>query len=294
MGKTKVVVYGGFGWLGQKLINHLYSLKTFDIHVSSVRAENYQFVEDELLFSNAQHVLCCVGRTHGPDCGTIDYLEDKLEMNLRDNLQGPLNIAMACQKFGIHMVYIGTGCIFDYGSEDPQAYRFSEESKPNFFGSGYSTVKGKTDQLMKNFEHNVLNCRIRMPIDNTSHPRNFITKIISYEKICSKQNSMTVLDTMIPIICAMMKMKVTGTFNMTNPEGITHNEILDMYIEKVDNQFTYTNFSVDEQNSILKSKRSNNILDTTKLERWCIQHNHELPTIKKAIRNVLENYKKTS
>ena len=37
---------------------------------------------------------------------------------------------------------------------------------------------------MKNFENNVLNLRIRMPITGEKNSRNFITKITSYKKIC--------------------------------------------------------------------------------------------------------------
>jgi len=59
---------------------------------------------------------------------------------------------------------------------------FTEQSEPNFFGSGYSTVKGFTDQLMKMFGKTVLNLRIRMPITGEMNSRNFITKITTYEK----------------------------------------------------------------------------------------------------------------
>ena len=104
-----------------------------------------------------------------------------------------------------------------------------------------------------------------MPISDTMHPRNFITKILSYEKVCSIPNSMTYLPSMFPIILDMMKTKTTGTFNMTNKGCISHNEILQMYKDKLDPSYTWTNFSIEEQNQVLKSKRSNNQLDTTKL-----------------------------
>ena len=46
-------------------------------------------------------------------------------------------------------------------------------------------------ELMHLMEDTVLNLRIRIPIDS-EHPRNFITKIVNYEKICNCPNSMTV------------------------------------------------------------------------------------------------------
>src|SRR5262249_2616791 len=52
-----------------------------------------------------------------------------------------------------------------------------------------------------------------------------------------------------------------------NPGTISHNELLDLYKLYVDSQFTYTNFTVEEQDRILKARRSNNELDTTKLKK---------------------------
>jgi 3,5-epimerase/4-reductase len=162
-----------------------------------------------------------------------------------------------------------------------------ETDNPDFFGSSYSIVKGFTDRLMRLYP-NTLNLRIRMPIVDFHHSRNFITKITQYEKICSMPNSMTVLSDFYPIILDMMKNKEVGTMNLVNPGLITHNEILEMYKEIVDPEFTWTNFSIEEQNQILKSKRSNNHLDTSKLEKL---YPSILP-IHYSVRNCLLKYKK--
>ena len=106
-----------------------------------------------------------------------------------------------------------------------------------------------------------------MPITGEKNPRNFITKITDYEKVCSIANSMTVLPELLPCVLEMMKKKIIGTVNLTNPGLITHNQILDMYREYVDPDFIYKNFSVEEQNQLLAAERSNNYLDTTKLEK---------------------------
>ena len=118
-------------------------------------------------------------------------------------------LATACQKRGIHYTYLGTGCIFDYEGDQ---YRpgFKESDKPNFTGSGYSSVKGITDRLMHLYEDTVLNLRIRMPIVNLDHPRNFISKIVGYHKVCSIPNSMSVLPELLPIALRMMKSKLLG------------------------------------------------------------------------------------
>lgn len=80
--------------------------------------------------------------------------------------------------------------------------------------------------MMKLWENSTLTIRIRMPISSNWDKRNFIYKIVNYEKICSIANSMTVLEDMFPIMNDMMDKKKTGKYNLTNPGLISHNHIL--------------------------------------------------------------------
>ena len=115
---------------------------------------------------------------------------------------------------------MGAGCIYNYDEKHTTKNfnGFEDDSKPNFMGSNYSIVKGFTNELMKNT--NALVLRIRMPIVGKSDPRNFITKITKYEKICSIPNSMSVLDELLPISIKMMESRKTGPYNFTNPGTI--------------------------------------------------------------------------
>ena len=175
-------------------------------------------------------------------------------------------MAIACKRRGIHYTYLGTGCIFSYKKDKP-SYEFTEADEPNFFGSSYSCVKGYTDRLMHLFGDSVLNLRIRMPIVGYDHARNFVTKIKMYEKIIDVPNSMTVLPEMLPIALDLIRRRITGTINLTNPGVISHNDILKLYKKHVDPSFTWTNFTVEEQNKILACERSNNKLSTKRLEK---------------------------
>jgi len=107
--------------------------------------------------------------------------------------------------------------------------------------------------------------RVRMPISDDLAPRNFITKIVRYDRVVNVPNSMTVLEEMMPASVAMSEAKLCGIYNFCNPGAVSHNEILDMYKEIVDPTFVYENFTIEEQNKILEAKRSNNELDATKL-----------------------------
>ena len=270
----KFLVYGTKGWIGNKVYNYLKE-NNYEVESGNSRVENVKELEKEILEKKPTHIISLIGRTHGTYegqyIGTIDYLEKpgKVFENVRDNLFSPMVLSLLSKKLNFHFTYLGTGCIFEFDESHPfgeEKDGFTEESLPNFFGSSYSIVKGFTDQLMHLTDDNVLNVRIRMPITDEFNKRNFITKITTYEKVCSVPNSMTVLNELIPLMVDMATKFTTGTVNLTNPGLISHNEILEMYKEIVDPDFTYKNFTIEEQNEILASGRSNNFLETTRLE----------------------------
>lgn len=291
----KLLIYGSNGWIGGQFIQ-LLDEKSLNYVNGISRVDDLDKLSKEIDDINPTHVVSFIGRTHGRigtiEYKTIDYLEQKgtLYDNVRDNLYGPLNLASVCKEKDIHYTYLGTGCIFNYDENHPYGSEingFNEISEPNFFGSSYSIVKGFTDKIMRTFNTNVLNLRIRMPISGDENKRNFITKIINYDKICSVPNSMTVLSDLLPVVLDLIKKRHVGTVNLTNPGLITHNEILSMYKEIVDTDFSWKNFTLTEQQSILAADRSNNYLDTTFIEK---NYPH-IKNIKESVKECLVNYK---
>ena len=291
----KVLIYGSRGWIGQQFVQ-LLNEHSVDYVCGNSRVDNDNELLLEIESIQPTHIVSFIGRTHGKIGDkiytTIDYLEEpgKLIENIRDNLYSPLLLCEICRKKAIHFTYLGTGCIFKFDDEHPfglEENGFTENSLPNFFGSSYSIVKGFTDRLTHQYNDCMLNLRIRMPINGRKNGRNFITKITTYDKICSVPNSMTVLPELLGYVIDMMKQQLKGTINLTNPGLISHNEILEMYREIVDPTFTWKNFSQDEQRKILAADRSNNYLDTTLLESLYPQ----VCNIKDAVRKCLLEYK---
>lgn len=292
----KILIYGSRGWIGQQFLE-IVQRKNLLIVEGKMRVSDTTSLETEIDEINPTHIISFIGRTHGKIedqvFTTIDYLEQpgKIKDNVRDNLFSPILLALLCQRKNIHFTYLGTGCIFKFDDTHPfgqEVDGFNEDSKPNFFGSSYSIVKGYTDELMHQFSDSVLNLRIRMPITNKPNARNFITKITNYEYICSIPNSMTVLPELLPKIVDLMTQKKTGTLNLSNPGLVSHNQILTMFKEIVDPDFTWKNFSVEQQNKILASERSNNFLETKLLQEWF----PEVSNIQDSIRECLFEYKK--
>jgi 3,5-epimerase/4-reductase len=279
----KYLLFGHKGWIGNQILELLKLNSQNEIITSDIRVDNYNEIEKLVINSKPDRIISVIGRTYGNNINSIDYLEQKgnLKININDNLYSPLNLAFISNKYNIHFTYMGTGCIFNgYDKE------YTEDDEPDFFGSSYSIVKGFTDKIIKNFD-NVLNVRIRMPITtNINCNRNFINKIITYKKICSMNNSMTVLPDLLPLLIDMVVKKEIGTINLVNPGYISHNEILELYKEHINSDFKWENMTIEEQNQLLLSERSNNILNTSKLQKLY----PDVKDIKTSIKSLFTSY----
>ena len=262
--KTFLVFGGKTGWIGQKLMVILQDKGHTAIAAKS-RLENREAIQEEIQRLQPDCVVNAAGQTGRPN---VDWCEDHKQEAICSNVLGPLNLADITCNYNIHLINIGTGCIYEYDEEHPMGsgIGFKEEEPTNFRGSFYSHTKCMLDDLLLNYP-NVLNLRLRMPISSDLHPRNFITKITKYKKVVNVPNSMSILEDLLPLIPEMAIRELKGCYNFVNPGAISHNEILNLYTEYIDSKFVYENFTVEEQNEILKAKRSNNELDTSKLQR---------------------------
>ena len=289
--KERVLVYGARGWIGGQF-TRLLQEQGVDYTAGKCRLgdDPDDAIEKEICEAAPTHVISFIGRAHGPGCNTIDYIEggpDKLAINLRDNLFGPMLLAEICRKHNIHFSYTGTGCLFMYNEEHPiNGPPVQEDELPNYFGSSYSVAKGYTERLMSHYG-NVLNLRIRLPISYDNSSRNLITKLVNYPKIFSVPNSVTVLPDVLPALLRLMRMKHVGTVNFVNHGSITHEDILSDYIKYVDPSHTYELMTLDGSNKlaeILKKKRCNCHLDSTTLAQLC----PEVSSARDAVRRVLQ------
>ena len=62
------------------------------------------------------------------------------------------------------------------------------------------------------------------------------------------------------------KRGLTGIMNYTNPGAISHNEVLELYKQYVDPEFSWKNFTLEEQSHVIKAARSNNLMDTKRVQ----------------------------
>jgi dTDP-4-dehydrorhamnose reductase len=255
------LLFGKNGWIGGKLIELLTAQgKTF--HLAESRTYNRESVVAEIEKYKPTHVLNAAGVTGRPN---VDWCEDHKAETIRSNVIGCLNVADICAEKGIHHLLYATGCIFEYDAAHTiGGAGFLETDAPNFHKSYYSHTKAMVEDMLSVFP-TTCTLRVRMPISDDLSPRNFVTKIVKYDRVVDAPNSMTVLTELLPVSLIMAERRLTGIYNFCNPGAISHNEVLALYKKYVDPSYTWNNFTLDEQAQILKAGRSNNTLDHTKL-----------------------------
>ena len=280
------LLFGKNGWIGGKLIE-LLKQQGKTVYLSDVRTQMRESVIAEIDKYKPTHVLNAAGVTGRPN---VDWCEDHRQETIRANVIGCLTIADLCEEYKIHHLLYATGCIFEYDAKHTiGGVGFTEEEYANFHGSYYSHTKAMVEEMLREYKYSCV-LRVRMPISDDLASRNFLTKIIKYDRVVNVPNSMTTLTDMLPVSLIMAERKLTGIYNFCNPGAISHNECLDMYKKYVDADYTYQNFTLDEQAQILKAGRSNNTLDHAKL--CAALPDVHIPEIHVAVEGVFQRMRK--
>lgn len=270
----KVLIFGK-GYVARQFKDYLGDAAV----ISDLRIEDYSSLVEELKAQKPDVVLNCAGKTGRPN---VDWCETHKSETLFGNVTVPLLLARACEELELYFVHVGSGCVY---TGDKDGSGFTEEDTPNFDGSFYSRTKAWSEEILKEFD--VLQLRLRMPLDGRPGPRNFVTKITKYPKVISVTNSISVMEDFIPASVELMKRRATGIYNMTNPGGIDHEAILNLYQEIVDPSYEYELMSLEELEAVTCAGRSNCVLNTDKLAAEGVI----MRPVEEAVRSALQSYK---
>ncbi|UKZ75332.1 hypothetical protein TrVFT333_003013 [Trichoderma virens FT-333] len=285
--QPRFLIWGGNGWIAGQL-KRLLEEQGKEVHTTTIRMENREAVLSELFLIRPTHVLNAAGCTGRPN---VDWCEDNKSQTVRSNVIGTLNLADACFQAKIHCTIFATGCVYQYDKTHPiGGHGYTEEDRPNFEGSFYSLTKSHVEPILSSYS-NCLILRLRMPVSDDLHPRNFVTKLLGYERVVDIPNSNTMLHDLLPASIILAEHGETGVYNFTNPGAISHNEVLTLFKEIVRPEFSWKNFTLDEQAKVIKAGRSNCTLDTTKLVAKLRGYRYEIPEIHEAYEKCFERMK---
>ena len=228
----------------------------------------------------------------------IDDCENNKDKTILANLSIPTILATECYKLGIHLIHIGSGCIY-YGASPniTTDVKYSENDLNNCWIdlgwketdfahplSFYSQTKYACDLAISNLPNTCI-LRIRMPISDKHSPRNLITKLLRYENVLKMPNSVSFLSDISRLVDWVIQNNKTGIYNATNSEPLTHIDLLEEY-RKYRPEHKYNTINVQELGNYIKSARSNCILSTQKLNS---EGFYFTPTLE-ALEQTMKNY----
>jgi len=256
-----ILIFGGRGWIGQKIANLLIEQGHNVIYAKS-RLEDRGGIIAEIDNFAPDCIVNVAGIIGKPN---VDWCEEHKQETIRTNVIGTVSLADVAYTKSIHITNISTGCIYEYDESHPigSGIGFKEEEEPNFSGSFYSRTKILMEKFLLEYP-NVLNLRVKMPI-SAELDKGFIGKLRQYKKLINIPNSVTILEDLIPVAVDMTLKKIKGNFNLVNPGTLSHNEAMNLYKKYIDPSHTWDNFTIAEQNEILKARRANAELSASKL-----------------------------
>ena len=269
---TKYLIFGN-GFIGNKFHDYLNESVLSAKHIASMSD-----AESEIIKHKPKIVINCIGKTGRPN---VDWCENHKEETMDANVIVPYHIMQACLNNDARFVTLGTGCMYE---GDNNGKGFTEEDKPNFFGSFYSRTKIISQTMLCEFD--VLQLRLRMPLDDSPGERNLLTKILGYNKIINAQNSASYMPDCLRIAKELMNKKAIGIFNLVNKGSFSHNELLEAYAKEKGSKPMIENISTDQLDKITSARRSNCVLSTKKIEDLGIR----VPEIHDAISRCVKNY----
>ncbi len=255
----KVLIFGGRGFMA----SHLKTLYP-DAMLSQVDICDSLAVGDELDEQKPTVVINAAGKTGRPN---IDWCEDHKLETVMSNVEGPLVLLKACADRNMYWVHVGSGCTYEGEGKDGRG--FTEDETPNFTGSFYARTKAQIDQILKDFP--VLQLRVRMPFDGSSHPRSLINKLRKYAKILDAENSLTYIPDFLNATKWLIAKRETGIFNVVNSGTVSPYHMMLRYQAVVDPKHVFERLTLGNLGSVTKAGRSNCVLSNEKLKKAGVQ-----------------------
>ena len=217
----------------------------------------------------ATFLVNAAGYTGRPN---VDACEDHRADTLDGNAVLPGRVREACEQAGIPWGHVSSGCIFN--GARPEGGGFTEEDEPNFTFrsppcSWYSGCKALGEEILAGAPECFV-WRLRIPFNGEDGPRNYLSKLMRYERLLDATNSLSQLDEFVAATWALWERRAPfGTYNVTNPGAITAREAVAL-IEQAGVCRKAWSFFADEREFMrvaARTPRSNCVLDSSKLAR---------------------------
>lgn len=210
-------------------------------------------------------VINCAGYIGKPN---VDACELAKADCIEGNILFPAMLSQLCADSGYEYIHISSGCIYGGYEKD-----FTENDTPNFDfqnGSFYSGTKALAEKVVLQNNPNSYIFRLRIPFDEFECPRNYLTKLLSYDTLLDAKNSLSHRGDFSKYSIDLIEQGVPkGIYNIANKGSVTTKHVTELFkIHKLSNKDFSFFSNLDAFMSEITAPRSNCVLDTTKIEQY--------------------------
>ncbi len=289
-----IYLLGGSGYVGQAYQTLLMrkGLPFRNLKRAEVDYTNPAVLAAALQADHPEFLINAAGYTGKPN---VDACELHKAECLFGNAVLPGVIAQACTAAGVPWGHVSSGCIFSGARPDGRG--FTEQDTPNFTFrqnncSFYSGSKALGEEVLTGAP-NVFVWRLRIPFNEIEHPRNYLTKLMRYQRLLEATNSISQLEEFVAATFACWEQRVPfGTYNVTNPGQVTTHDVVDLIQASGVCRKKYEFFQSEDEfmHVAAKTPRSNCVMDSSKLASAGIR----LTPVREAIAAALAHWKKAA
>ena len=158
------------------------------------------------------------------------------------NVEGSVNLAKACKKYGSHMIHISTDYCFSGSSEDPGPYSEdcsieTDEKRLTWYGFTKTEAEREVTKILgKDFSIVRLIYPVRgkfdAKLDYIRKPLSLFDQGKLYPLFTDQQVSITFIDEACQAINKIIEGKIYGIFHASTPDTTTPYELISYVVEK--------------------------------------------------------------
>ena len=199
----------------------------------------------------------------------VDACEDNKEATYEGNVEFPTFLAKCCAQADVPFAHVSSGCIYGGYKEDGSGYK--EDEPPNFDfsnGSYYSGTKALAENRIANVCDDSYIWRLRIPFDKFNSGRNYLSKMMTYDKLLDATNSMThryeFVDACLDLWLNREDYRI---YNIVNTGPVTTKQVVGLIQKylKLNKEFKFWENDEEFYGFGAKAPRSNCVLDNSKL-----------------------------
>ena len=266
-----IILIGRTGYVGSRYVEYFKARNIKHIIVpdrKTIQGDYLAYVNNLLQDTDPAIVVNAAGYTGKPN---VDACETDKGECVEGNVTFPYKLAKICQDNGAILGHVSSGCIYS-GSKGSRG--FTEEDEPNFTFrqnncSFYSGTKALGEEVLESF-NNVYIWRLRIPFDNINSPRNYLTKLMTYQTLLEAENSISDLNEFVVATTKLLETESPfGIYNVTNTGYVTTSGVVDLLkkynLPNKKHKYKFFDTIDDFMLKAAKTPRSNCIMDNSKL-----------------------------